>query len=461
MRAWFSHPEHMLLALVISLVLVGLARLPRFVAWITHITQQTRHTTAALELVQPQRSHAAMPPLPPALPAIVAGAATALAQPPGIERSIAYMQRRSPHDRYLLPLGWWRNRMGEADLIHTALVGETNHLLITGASDCGKDNLAWWMLLSLALVQRDPAQLQIAILDDKGLDFQPWRTRAHTWLLATESEQIPAAMRRLTAERRRRRQILERATVSKWDHYQGDDLPLLVVFISELSLLESAVRRERQRRERDRSLDLDLESWLNDELTSGRAFGIRYLIGMQTVTGMDMLWRSQIGVFLAGYQPDESQVKPNTGKTARQLVTANATPPNLIPSPPIGAGIFTVVSGDDATTVRSPYLSEAERRHWLACLPEKEPAEDALLSSLFDAQPVIAVVPTGDSDAWIGHSASANGVQKIAGLQTSFAASQSGFVISDLGFSATDIAEIGESIARGEKKTEVVGTMKG
>jgi hypothetical protein len=310
--------------------------------------------------------------------------------------------------------------------------------------------------------------LQIAVLDGKGLDFQPWGTRAHMWLLATESEQIPAAMRRLTAERRRRRQILERATVSKWDHYQGGDLPLLVVFISELSLLESAVRRERQRRDRDRSMDLDLESWLNDELTSGRAFGIRYIIGMQTVTGMDMLWRSQIGVFLAGYQPDESQVKPNTGKTARQLIAANATPPNLIPPPPTGAGIFTVVSGDDGTTVRAPYLSEAERRRWLAYLPEKELVAADLLSSLFATTQTLAGTGMNDHAPHAVNSRSensdhlrANGAQKIAGVQTTFAAAESVFAISDLGFSPTDIAEIGARIARGEKKTEVVRTMKG
>jgi hypothetical protein len=65
---------------------------------------------------------------------------------------------------------------------------------------------------------------------------QPWSSRAQTWLLATESEQIPDAMHALSNERRRR-QILAQAGVSKWDEYQGGDLRLLVVFISELSLL--------------------------------------------------------------------------------------------------------------------------------------------------------------------------------------------------------------------------------
>jgi hypothetical protein len=40
----------------------------------------------------------------PQIPAIVPSAATALAQPLGVEQSIASMQRRSPTDRYLLLL---------------------------------------------------------------------------------------------------------------------------------------------------------------------------------------------------------------------------------------------------------------------------------------------------------------------------------------------------------------------
>ncbi|EFO80323.1 cell division FtsK/SpoIIIE [Oscillochloris trichoides DG-6] len=309
------------------------------------------------------------------IPATLPGAGRALAQPPGIEASLAYMQRVSPNDRYLLPLGWHLTQQQRPDLVHTALVGETNHILISGASDSGKDNLAWWMLLALALMQPDPKHLQIGIIDGKGLDFQPWQNKAQTWALATDPEAIPTTMRALSAKRQRRRDILATAGVSKWEHYQGNDLPLLVIFISELSLLDTALKRERLQKDRDRTLDLDLDAWLNTELTTGRAFGMRYLIGIQTVTGMEMVWRSQIGVFMGGYQPDESQVKPNTGKTAKQIAASGAVPPNLLPPPPTGAGVFTVVSGEQCVTVRAPYLSDSERRRWLSNIQDRPQAE--------------------------------------------------------------------------------------
>ncbi|NJO82513.1 MAG: hypothetical protein HC828_06595, partial [Blastochloris sp.] len=324
MEEWFRDPANMLLAMVTALALVGIARLPRFFAWLRRLAQNPVMVTVTngSTAVPDRLGLRTQPPSPPTPLAVVPGAGDALLRPPGVEASLDYMLDASPNDRYLLPLGWCRADDFEAGLVHTALVGETNHVLISGASDSGKDNLAWWMLLSLALVHHDPTELQVAIIDGKGLDFQPWQRKAHTWALAQDPDEIPKVLRALSAERQRRRDILARAGVSKWDHYQGGDLPLLVVFISELSLVETALRRERQRRDRDRSRDLDLDSWLNTELTAGRAFGMRYLIGMQTVSGMEMLWRSQIGVFMGGYQPDESQVKPNTGKTAKQILAA-------------------------------------------------------------------------------------------------------------------------------------------
>jgi hypothetical protein len=466
MEEWFRDPGNMIIAMFAALFLMGLARLSRIIAWFQRLQARVLNPVQmALSWASPQqrvgRATYVPAPLPPPIPAVVPGATPALLYPPGVHESITYMQRTSPNDRYLIPLGWCRSKANQPGLVHTALVGETNHVLISGASDCGKDNLAWWMLLSLALVHRDPQELQIAIIDGKGLDFQPWQSKAHTWALATDPEEIPAILRKLTAERHRRRQILADAGVSKWDHYQSDDLPLLVVFISELSLLETALKRERARRDRDRTLDVDLESWLNTELTAGRAFGIRYLIAMQSVSGMDMLWRSQIGVFLGGYQPDESQVKPNTSRTPKQLAAGGAVPPNLLPPPPTGAGVFTIVSGDQYATTRAPYLSDAERRHLIATLPDQPVDQTALLATLFaDAVPASGVPPMHDSPPQSSPQA-VRQPEPSPTPETRMLGAEPDVDTDPIPFSAPDIAIIGARIARGETKTEVVKAMPG
>lgn len=443
--AWFREPGNMVIALFAALFLMGIARLPRIIAWLQRVqvivispfqgvlswARAGRGATFGAQQRQ------APPPVPvPSPPPVLPGAGRALLNPPGVAPSLEYMRRMSPRDRYLLPLGWQTTGRPQPDLVHTALVGETNHVLISGASDSGKDNLAWWMLLSLALAHPEPRELQVAIVDGKGLDFQPWQAKAQTWALATDPEEIPDLLRALSAERQRRKTILSAAGVSKWDHYQGGDLPLLVVFISELSLLETALKRERSRRDRDRALDLDLELWLNTELTAGRAFGMRYLIGMQTVTGMDMLWRSQIGVFMSGYQPDESQVKPNTSKTPKQIAEKGAVPPNLLPAPPVGAGVFTIVSGDQCATARAPYLSDAERRGWLARLPDRRVVEQP-------AEPLLQRYLDAELDAMEAE-------EEIPGPAPT-----------SLPLSPADIAAIGARIALGHTKTAIVRAMPG
>lgn len=465
MDEWFRDPGNMIVALFAALFLMGLARLSRIIAWFQRIPVRVLSPMqTALSWAQPQRGGRTMQraaPMAPQMPTVVPGAAPALLHPPGVYESIASMQRTSPNDHFLLPLGWCRSKVNQPGLVHTALVGETNHVLISGASDCGKDNLAWWMLLSLALVHRDPQELQVAIIDGKGLDFQPWQSKAHTWALATDPDEIPAILRKLTAERQRRKQILANAGVSKWEHYRGGDLPLLVVFISELSLLETALKRERGRRDRDRTLDIDLESWLNTELTAGRAFGIRYLIAMQSVTGMDMLWRSQIGVFLGGYQPDESQVKPNTSKTPKQIAAGGAVPPNRLPAPPVGAGVFTIVSGDQSATARAPYLSDAERRRLIAGLPDQPVDQTAPLATLFaDAVPG-TMVPRLRNVAPQSGGQAAHQPEPSPILETTVPAAELERDAALIPFSASELVVIGARIARGETKTEVVKAMPG
>jgi hypothetical protein len=297
----------------------------------------------------------------------IRGAGLALVNPPGdLRAGLQYIKANYPNKRYAFPLGWKRYR-DEVDCVTGSLVGDVNHILITGQSDVGKDNLARNMLFSLALSYR-PSQLQIAILDGKsGLSWHGWHTKEHTWLFARTSDDIKPAMTALTTERKRREEILWDVGAEKWEEYQGGDLPLLVVYVSELLLLQAATSKT------------DLARWMSEELSSARSSGIRYIVATQNATKFDTLWRSNISLFIAGYQTAADGDEPNTTlttKTLRELGTLAdgriiAVPPSELPAAPAGAGVFTLVQGRAVNTVRSSYLSKEHQQWLLSKLPNR------------------------------------------------------------------------------------------
>lgn len=285
---------------------------------------------------------------------VVAGAGIALQQPPDLGMTVQMLAQNAPTARYRFPLGW-SCVAGRSALSQAAFVGDINHVLLTAQSDAGKDNLAIGMLLSLAALH-PPHELHICIIDGKGLDFVGWRDLPHAWRLALTPDEIAPTMRALSAERERRRRILSAAGVSKWEAYQGGDLPLLVTYVSELALLQDATSAK------------DLERWLNSELAAGRAFGMRYIVSTQTASNFPTRWRSQVSLFVAGFQPSQSQDTPNTGLRTNEIIRSGAVPPSELPAPPTGAGVFCIVHGRDAVNVRAPLIDDDERRRWLEAL---------------------------------------------------------------------------------------------
>lgn len=290
-------------------------------------------------------------------PTPLAGAGAALARPPAaLAVTMAYLRAHYAHRRYTLPLGWQRNADGTAVLVVAHLVDDVYHLLLTAKSRAGKDNAALTWLLTLALLN-PPERLQVAILDGKGgLDWAGWLGKAHTWRLAIDKGEIAPAMEALTYERERRAVILREAGVSAWEGYQGKDLPLLVIYVSELLLLQDATSPK------------ELERWLNSELSASGAFGMRYLVATQTASNFSTRWRGQVDLFAAGFQPSASQDQPNTGLTTAEIAATGAVPPSALPGIPRGRGVFTLVQGRQAETVRLGYLDDAQRRRCLALL---------------------------------------------------------------------------------------------
>lgn len=285
------------------------------------------------------------------------GAAWALAEPPqSLQATLDQLARPDRNRPYSFPIGWIVNDKHQASLTTAALVDDVNHIAVTGQSDVGKDNLVLNILLSLAL-RHTPEQLQIAVMDGKGLDFVAWENKAHTWGLANTPDEIGPMMIRLTNEMNQRRGILTAARVSKWTPEKPHGLPMLVCYISELSLLENAVGAN------------DLAKWLNRMFTAGRAFGMRFIIAAQSLANFDTQFRSQIGLYMAGYQPTQAANTPNTGLSLKELTSRESVPPSALPSPPKGKGVFTAVQGADRQTVRCSFLSDEERNMWLDRLP--------------------------------------------------------------------------------------------
>ena len=374
--AIFENPGIALLLLVAGLAVVGLIRGQR----LRHEWTQFQHWKLA---GMPQAGGTA-PTAPTAPSPVVAanpidarplpGAGQALARPPrDLSVALRYIAEHNPNDPYTFPLGWYRASNGEGKLVTASFVGDVNHILITGQTDVGKDNLVRNIMLALT-TRHGAEKVQLAIVDGKnGLSWNGWHTKAHTAIFARTSDDILPAMQALTKERQRRERILWDAKAEKWEEYTGTDLPLLLVYVSELLLLQAATSKTQ------------LAKWMSEELSSARSSGIRYLVATQNVSNFDTLWRSNIGLFCAGYQSADSADEPNTtlstkalrelGKRADGQLIGIA--PSALPAPSKhapdggGAGVFTLVQGREVITVRTTLLPSEQVRFWLTQMPDK------------------------------------------------------------------------------------------
>jgi hypothetical protein len=171
-------------------------------------------------------------------------------------------------------------------------------------------------------------------------------------------------MHALTTERQRRRKVLKDAGASKLENYKGGDMPMLVVFVSELLLLQSATSKS------------DLTNWLELELTSARACGMRYIIATQTASNFSTQWRSQINLFLAGYQTSRHGDEPNTGMTTSDIEQLDGVPPSKLPAPHKDkgtVGIFLALQGANALNLRTSPITDQQRDYLLSILPTATP----------------------------------------------------------------------------------------
>lgn len=288
--------------------------------------------------------------------------------PPGFEQTLARIDEKHRDDVYAVPLGWYEVDGEEPDLASVSLHGEspykTNHALVTAETDMGKDGWAFVALATLCSRAR-PEQVQVFLIDGKGPDAELWTARTHNWRAPVSSEdQVEGAVRALEQERARRMQVLKQHGVTKWEELPlvlgRPMMPMLVVYVNELKLLKKALGQA-------------LESWLEQELASARAAGIRYILATQNATKMKTEWRSQIGLFVAGFQSSRHADEPNIGLSADEIREQGAIPPSEIAGP----GYFTVRLRRQVVTVRASRVDLPERKSVIAGLPVITPSSGA------------------------------------------------------------------------------------
>jgi hypothetical protein len=122
--------------------------------------------------------------------------------------------------------------------------------------------------------------------------------------------------------------------------------------------------------------------------------------------------------------------------------------------------VFTIVSGDQCVTARAPYLSDAERRGWLAALPDRPQEQGTLLpKSPVEHRKVSPGALSGIEYPTVGMAELASA--PFAEPEQPDSEVQVNLSITDLPFSSGEIAVIAARIGRGETKTEVVRKMPG
>lgn len=292
----------------------------------------------------------------------VAGANGALQHPPvHLDTARAYIQKYVHHGRMSFPIGWWT----DSQTIHLAVghfIGDIYNILVTAMPGSGKDNLILNMAYSL-MHDYSPEELQFFVMDGKGgADYLDWDKKQHVFHIAEEGYQLTEAMELLSAIKLDRKRWLKQARVSSWDNYRGADRPpLMIVIISELTqLLEVMTRSE-------------VESWLMREVNVWRGLGLRLVVGTQNTSGWSKEWRAAMECFFAGLQPSGDEVRPNTGKTTKELEEVlQVVPPHRLPNV---RGLFTAVHRNTAVNVRTTYLDDDQRMLLALRLPDRTPEQ--------------------------------------------------------------------------------------
>lgn len=278
--------------------------------------------------------------------------------PSSIELVLQEIEGYHPDDPYAIPIGW-QNAEGQPDLVTASLHGDSpyfvGNVMISAMTRWGKNILEFLITMTM-LLRNTPTQFLLFYIDGKGPDGNLMRGLAHNWHepICTE-EGIPGAIELLDQLRQERMTLLANHDVTKWEELPAALRPPLIwVVINEPTLLGKVLGKQ-------------LEPWLEAQLSSALAGGIRYCIVMQDASNWETGWRRQIGLAIAGGQVSAEADKPNLGLSTKEIEERSAYPPSRLPQ----RCWFTARLYREVISVSIAYMDVEYRKSLLARLPKK------------------------------------------------------------------------------------------
>jgi hypothetical protein len=236
--------------------------------------------------------------------------------------------------------------------------GDTLHIGVYGISGSGKDNLLRCWFLALAQ-NHTPDEVQCAILDGKGDWLTPnMASLAHMFIPPAGGygkvgdERILEAVQMIDAETERRQTLingLECLTREEYVEHTGKSLPLLVVIASDVMT----------------SVKDDVEELLTNLVSKARSAGIRVIVSMQTPTGRDTRWRTNLSTVLAGSMVSGSQDSPALGIKVDDMRYR----PSHLPDSQDRPGVFVLRRGKRQMLVQAPFISREVFKDTCNALP--------------------------------------------------------------------------------------------